>query len=61
VATRAVWVVGAPPDIVDGHNGFLYARKRGTVPQPYLLDWLVATHVDPKAAISPPGTCGKWP
>jgi len=61
VSTRAVWVVGAPPDIVDGHDGFLYARKRQAVPQPYLLYWLVATHVDPKNAVSASNTCGAWP
>jgi pimeloyl-ACP methyl ester carboxylesterase len=34
VWSRAVWVVGAaPPDIVDGHDGFLYARERQTVPR----------------------------
>jgi hypothetical protein len=61
VATRAVWVAGAPPNIIDGHNGFLYARKMGTVPQPYLLYWLVATHVDPANAVSAPNSCGTWP
>jgi hypothetical protein len=61
VAVRAVWVAGAPPEIVDGHSGFLYARGRGTVLQPYLLDWLVATHVDPKNAVSTPDTCSPWP
>jgi len=61
VAHRAVWVAGAPPEIVDGHSGFLYARARGSTPQPYLLNWLVATHVDPKTALSPPDTCGRWP
>jgi alpha-beta hydrolase superfamily lysophospholipase len=60
-STRAVWVVGAPPDIVDGHDGFLYARQRAAVPKPYLLVWLVATHVDPTNAVSAPNTCGKWP
>ena len=60
VSSRVVWVVGAPPDIVDGHDGFLYARKRQTVPQPYLLYWLVATHVDPRTAVSAPNTCGGW-
>jgi len=60
VSHRAVWVVGAPKEIVDGHNGFLYARTRGRVPQPYLLDWLVATHVDPATANSGPGICGPW-
>jgi pimeloyl-ACP methyl ester carboxylesterase len=61
VATRAVWVAGAPPEIIDGHNGFLYARRRGTVPQPYLLYWLVATHVDPANAVSAVNSCGTWP
>ncbi|TMQ09812.1 MAG: hypothetical protein E6J90_37215 [Deltaproteobacteria bacterium] len=60
VSERAVWVVGAPPVIVDGHDGFLYARRRGAIPQPYLLYWLVATHVDPAKAVSPPGVCGAW-
>lgn len=61
VATRAVWVAGAPPDIIDGHNGFLYARKSGTTPKPYLLYWLVATHVDPANAVSAANSCGRWP
>jgi pimeloyl-ACP methyl ester carboxylesterase len=61
VAMRAVWVAGAPPNIIDGHNGFLYARKTGTVPKPYLLYWLVATHVDPVNAVSAPNSCGTWP
>jgi len=61
VPVRAVWVVGAPRDIVDGHDGFLYARKRGATPQPYLLAWLVATHVNPDLAVSGPDVCGNWP
>lgn len=61
VATRTVWVAGAPPSIIDGHNGFLYARKTGTVPKPYLLYWLVATHVDPANAVSAANSCGPWP
>jgi hypothetical protein len=42
-----VWVVGAPPEIVDGHNGFLFARRDPTQAkqQPYLLDWLVDLHL----------------
>ena len=60
ILTRMVWVVGAPPEIVDGHNGFLYARKRGKAPQPYLLMWLVSTHVNPAAAVSAPNGCGVW-
>jgi hypothetical protein len=58
---RPVWVVGAPPDIVNGHDGFLYARQIGRVPTPYLLDWLIDRHLNPKAAISDPEECGSWP
>ena len=47
--------------MADGHNGFLYARKSGKVPEPYLLYWLVATHIDPANAVSAPNTCGRWP
>jgi pimeloyl-ACP methyl ester carboxylesterase len=61
VQGRAVWVAGAPATIVDGHDGFLYARKTGKVPEPYLLYWLVATHVNPASAVSAPNTCGTWP
>ena len=61
VQGRAVWVAGAPANIVDGHDGFLYARQTGKVPEPYLLYWLVATHVDPTNAVSAPNTCGTWP
>jgi pimeloyl-ACP methyl ester carboxylesterase len=41
-----VWVVGAPAEIVDGHNGFLYAKPDPStkVQQPYLLNWLIALH-----------------
>jgi pimeloyl-ACP methyl ester carboxylesterase len=41
-----VWVLGAPPEIVDGHDGFLYARVDPTtnVQQPYLLNWLITLH-----------------
>jgi len=61
VVTRAVWVVGAPPEIVNGHDGFLYARKGSGEPQPYLLNWLIALHVNGTEAVSDPGTCGHWP
>lgn len=42
-----VWVVRAPPRIVDGHNGFFFAeREAGSSKQePYLLDWLVSLHL----------------
>jgi hypothetical protein len=37
-----VWVVRAPPYIIDGHDGFLFAKPVGKGKQePYLLDWLV--------------------
>ena len=57
-----VWVVGAPPEIVDGHDGFLYARKAKGTPQPYLLEWLINLHtlgpVPP--VMTTPGACGGW-
>ena len=42
-----VWVVGAPPRIVNGHNGFFFAEPEpGSKKQePYLLDWLVHLHL----------------
>jgi hypothetical protein len=40
-----VWVVDVPKEIVDGHDGFLFAAKTGTKQEPYLLDWLVSLHV----------------
>ena len=61
LAARPVWVVGAPPDIVYGHNGFLYARSRHGRPLPYLLDWLIDRHLNPNRAIAEPGSCGRWP
>jgi pimeloyl-ACP methyl ester carboxylesterase len=41
-----VWVVGAPPEIVDGHNGFLFAKPNPAtkIQQPYLLNWLITLH-----------------
>lgn len=62
-----IWVVGAPPEIIDGHDGFLYARKaKGKLdhykPQPYLLKWLIDLHtlgpVPP--VMTTPGACGGW-
>lgn len=42
-----IWVVGAPPEIVDGHNGFFFAKRDPALDkqQPYLLDWLVNLHL----------------
>jgi pimeloyl-ACP methyl ester carboxylesterase len=61
ISGRAAWVVGAPPDIVNGHDGFLYVRTRAGTPQPYLLDWLLALHVNRADALSGSNTCGSWP
>jgi hypothetical protein len=37
-----VWVVRAPPEIINGHDGFLFAKPGADGKQaPYLLDWLV--------------------
>ena len=43
-AYAPVWVVRAPPRIVNGHNGFFFAQpEAGSAKQrPYLLDWLVS-------------------
>lgn len=42
-----VWVVRAPPRIVDGHNGFFFAKPElgSTKQEPYLLNWLVDLHL----------------
>ena len=42
-----VWVVRAPPRIVNGHNGFFFAEPEpgSGKQQPYLLDWLVGLHL----------------
>jgi pimeloyl-ACP methyl ester carboxylesterase len=58
---RPLWVVGAPPAIVNGHDGFLYARPGGQMATPYLLNWLIDRHLDPASALSAPGKCGPWP
>ena len=46
-AYAPVWVVRAPPAIVNGHNGFFFAEPEpGTnKQQPYLLNWLVGLHL----------------
>lgn len=45
-----VWVVTAPPSIVNGHNGFLYARLDSKNPQPYLANWLLELYLKDCAA-----------
>ena len=42
-----IWVVRAPPEIVDGHNGFFVAKRDPALAkeEPYLLDWLVTLHL----------------
>jgi hypothetical protein len=40
-ASKHVWVVGVPPEIVDGHSGFLYPDIKNNVYTPYLLQWIV--------------------
>ena len=51
-----VWVVTTTPDIIDGHNGFLYARKDSAAkPEPYLLDWLLQVYVTHGSEM---GECG---
>jgi hypothetical protein len=42
-----VWVVRAPPRIVDGHDGFFFAKpdEESKNQEPYLLDWLVGLHL----------------
>jgi hypothetical protein len=48
-----VWVAGAPPEIINNHDGFLYARKDSSgEPQPHLLDWLLEVHVPALASRS---------
>ncbi|MEX8520969.1 MAG: hypothetical protein AB3X44_20900 [Leptothrix sp. (in: b-proteobacteria)] len=50
-----VWVIGAPPEIVDNHNGFLFAKRDPALgkQQPYLLDWLVGLHLNGPGPGSP--------
>lgn len=41
-----LWVLRAPPQIVDGHDGFLYSRHQDKlVPKPYLLNWLLCVYL----------------
>ena len=55
-----VWVVGAPPNVVYRHDGFLYAKPDSKAkpdpqqkPAPYLLNWLIALHTDGVGENSP--------
>jgi hypothetical protein len=56
---RPVWVVRAPPTIVDGHSGLLYARYKREAPHAYLIDRLITMHTDLPAAASKPFICGR--
>lgn len=44
-----VWVVRAPKDIINGHDGFLYPEDPSKVAiekqTPFLLNWLVTLHI----------------
>ena len=44
-AVRHVWVVGVPPEIVNGHDGFLYPDAKAGKYDPYLLHWLVTVYL----------------
>jgi pimeloyl-ACP methyl ester carboxylesterase len=50
-----VWVVRAPPEIVNGHDGFLFAQSvdQKARQEPYLLDWLVNLHTFGPGPASP--------
>ncbi len=43
-----VWVVRAPSNIIDGHDGFLFSknRKDGISLKPYLVNWIICMNVD---------------
>ncbi|MGP1676487.1 MAG: hypothetical protein ACTS6J_04940 [Burkholderiales bacterium] len=43
---RPVWVVGATPDLIDGHDGFLYVRKGANTARTYLLEWLLDVYLN---------------
>jgi len=46
-----IWVIRAPPSIIEGHSGFLYARPHGAgKPTPYLANWLMALYAKDCAA-----------
>ena len=64
-----VWVVGAGKEIINGHDGFLYAGKTGDKSDPILLNWLLDLHagIRPNHALATqPGLvaadsmCGEW-
>lgn len=44
-STQHVWVVGVPPEIVDGHDGFLYPNASAGKYEPHLLNWLVGVYL----------------
>lgn len=44
-AVQHVWVVGVPPEIVNGHDGFLYPNAKAGKYDPYLLHWLVTVYL----------------
>ncbi len=50
-----IWVVGAPPEIVDNHNGFFFAKPvaPGAKQEPWLLNWLVTLHTFGPGPASP--------
>lgn len=56
-----VWVVRAPPRIVNGHDGFLFAEPEAGQQHPWLLDWLVGLHLfgpdDHSPVMARPGQC----
>ena len=42
-----VWVVRAPPQIVNSHDGFFYAEPDSSGKRvPYLLNWLISMHAE---------------
>jgi pimeloyl-ACP methyl ester carboxylesterase len=56
--TRQVWVVGAPKNIVDGHNGFLFVRSSAG-PQPFLLQWLISMHIPGSNVVASEANCAR--
>jgi hypothetical protein len=66
-----VWVVGAAQEIINGHDGFLYATVTpGTPPEPFLLEWLLDLHTGirperptakSRAPVAKEVSCGPWP
>lgn len=49
-SAQHVWVVGVPPEIVNGHDGFLYPNASAGKYDPYLLHWLVGVYLRNSAA-----------